>query len=138
MSAASFRPRTLFFPLDQRDWAGLHAIRDSLPRASEPRLRLQSILDGLQARANDRFAMVVWSAADVCVAIGKLRGLAVDYGDEPPRSDVGVRRATVDDVMAGAGDLMQDAMTIQGWEVLGDYVAEHVSARAPTRLRRPR
>jgi hypothetical protein len=122
MSDIDFWPRTLYFPVERDDWRAIHEALEVLPLTVAVE-RIQATLDVIEQRARERFAMTVWSFADIYGAAARLRGLDVGYMDEATLEQSGLTSDQVDEIATIADSPLIDRMTERGWDVL-EYVVE--------------
>jgi hypothetical protein len=122
VSDPSFSPRTLYFAMQDTDWKALHDLASSFSEHDASRLR--AILSEIQARTENRFAMVAWSEQDVLDAVARERDVEFERLEEATWQQAGVSRAWVRDLMEEVGSEMMDRMTERGWEVLESAVSE--------------
>jgi hypothetical protein len=102
--------------MDRTEWQALHDVLALLVPGSAVQPVLAGALDTIQQRAEERFAMVVWSFADFAVAVMRAKGDEAEYGDEPTLEEAGLTLETAGVLADDADGLVSDAMTMAGWE----------------------
>jgi len=115
-------PRTLYLAFDGDDWRESEALAADMPQQFAS--RLNSVLERVKARTDERFAMVVWSVQDVLDGVARRRDESFSDMGEATWEQAGVTRDWVEEVVAGVESAMSDRMTEKGWEVLEDAIGE--------------
>jgi hypothetical protein len=108
----------LYYPMHRAEWLALHDVREALPGGSSAQLLLAGAIDAIQQRAEERFAMVVWSFADLAVAVMRASGDEAEYGAEPTLEEAGLTLEMAGVLADEADRLVSDAMTMAGWDAL--------------------
>lgn len=114
--------RTLYHAVDGRDWWELEQLANRLTQDHSESLK--AVLNRVEARNAERFAMVVWSTQDILDAVARRRDDARDDLEEASWDEAAVSHDWVEQVMDSAGRAITDRMTERGWDVLDEVISE--------------
>jgi hypothetical protein len=119
MSDPNFVSRCGYLTLEEAEWRELHRFAAGVAG-------LHPILDAIQARAEEQFAMAVWSVEDIYNAAAQARGRDIDPGDPATFAESGLSQADVGELLRRLHSVIGDYICVVGWEVLEDLVAEYM------------
>jgi hypothetical protein len=129
MSDPSFTTRLVYYPMDVDDWRQLHGARDLAgPLVADV---ITSVLDRIQERAMEHFAMVVWAEEDVLYAVAQAQGTDVHPADLASYADARVSVRDVQAIIRRCEPVMLDWLTQQGWGILEDATSSYLADTSP-------